>query len=115
MIDTKILRNEDFLIQVTPLLTPDNKWDGNVLINIATSGKNPLNKKDMSDLWHLCRMMCSVIPLMQEDSDLMYVLDDYANNTKDFNSKSAKDNLTIESKQGNVIKLNFNTKTGGNA
>jgi len=115
MIDTKILKDEDFLIQVTPSLTSDSSWDGNVLINIATSGKNPLNKKDMNDLWHLCRMMCSVIPLMQEDSDLMYVLDEYAHNTKDFNSKDTKDTLTIESKQGNVIKLNFNSKTGGNA
>ena len=115
MIDTKILREEDFLIQVTPLLTPDNNWDGNVLINIATSGKNPLNKKDTSDLWHLCRMMCSVIPLMQEDSELMYVLDEYAHNTKDIDANKAKDTLTIESKQGNVIKLNFNSKIGGNA
>ena len=49
MTERKILREEDCLIQVTPLLTPDNKWDGNVLINIATSGKNPLNKKDTSD------------------------------------------------------------------
>lgn len=115
MIDTKILRDEDFIIQVTPMLTASKKWDGNVLVNIATSGKNPLNKKDMSDLWHLCRMMCSVIPLMQDDSELMYTLDDYAHNSVDFKDKNKKDNLTIQSKKGNVIKLNFNTKTGGNA
>tara|TARA_R110002020_G_scaffold37053_2_gene111704 strand:- start:759 stop:1100 length:342 start_codon:yes stop_codon:yes gene_type:complete len=113
MIDKEILKEEDFVIQVTPLLTPDNTWDSNVRINIATSSKNPLNEKDTSDLWHLCRMMCSVIPLMQEDSDLMYVLDEYARNTKDINEDKSKDTLTIESKQGNVIKLNFNS--GGDA
>ena len=115
MIDTKILRKEDFIIQLTPIVKPNTfEWSGSVVINIATSGKNPLNKKDISDLWHLCRMMCSVIPMMHEDADLMYMLDEYASNN-DFSEEKEKDSLTIESKTGNVIKLNFKSKTKGSA
>ena len=45
MIDKNMFKAEDFIIQVRPMLSKDNKWSGQVLINIATSGKNPLTKK----------------------------------------------------------------------
>ena len=52
--------------------------------------------------------------MMHEDAELMYMLDEYASNN-DFSEEKEKDSLTIESKTGNVIKLNFKSKTKGSA
>ena len=118
MIDTKILRKEDFIIQLTPIVKPNTfEWSGSVVINIATSGKNPMNKKDISDLWHLCRMMCSVIPLTEENPEFNDLLDTFLRKTdKDFgnqDNKKDKKRLTNIERDGNIIRLNF--KTGENA
>ena len=107
--------HEDFIIQVRPIVTTDKKiWTGRVVVHILTSDKNPLNSKDGNDIWHLCRMMCSLIPMMEYDSDLMEAVDDFAKTYK-FDEGKGKDSLTIKSKEGNVIKLDWKSNIKGSA
>jgi len=115
MIARTTFKEEDFIIQVRPILTTNKKvWTGQVLIHIVTSEKNPLNNKDGNDVWHLCRMMCSLIPMMEYDNDLMEAVDEFAKTYK-FDEEKGKDSLTIKSKEGNVIKLGWKSNTEGSA
>ena len=114
MIDKNMIKAEDFIIQVRPTLSKNKEWTGQVSINIATSGKNPLSKKDSNDVWHLCKMMCSLIPMMEYDNNLMESVHDFAKGY-DYNEPNPKDYLTIKSKEGNVIKLDWASNIKGSA
>ena len=109
--NTKI-RPEDFVIQVRPLLDPKTKnWSGMITLNIISSDKTPLNKKDEDAIWHICQMMCSVLPLTEEHPEFSDLLDDFVKeNDKHFKDKYNKKRLTNIERDGNIIKLNFKTE-----
>ena len=114
---TKV-KPEDFIIQVRPFIDPKTKsWNGIITLNIISSDKTPLSKKDESDIWHICQMMCSVIPLTEENPEFSDLLDTFLQKTdKDFgnqDNKKDKKRLTNIERDGNIIRLNF--KTGENA
>ena len=107
---------DDFFIQIRPEIKKGT-WTGQIAINIIFSDQNSLNEKDKMEIWHLCRMMTSVIPMMELDKDLMEDIDDFARNyMEDYDKeKKLKKGLTVVGKDGNVIKLGLLTKTKGNA
>ena len=113
-IDTKFLKEEDFLISVRPSLDKNRAWTGQVEINILSSKENGLSSVDNEALFHLCTCMASIVPMMEMDKDLMYEIEEFI---KDLNKKDTKvkDQLTIKSKNGNVISLDFKTDTDGSA
>ena len=102
-----------FLISITPITDVQSKWTGQVAVDITSSNKNPLNVKDYNHIFHLCKMLCSVIPLMEEDAEMVERLDEYV---KVFDaSKPPKDRLVVSDKNDNVIKLDWFSKIKGRA
>jgi len=110
---SKEFNKQDFIISVSPIIDNNSKWSGQISIDIASSEKNPLNDPDYKNLFHLCKMMCSLIPVMENDEELLERLDEYATDFEKEHRK--KDKLIISGTKGNVVTLNWKSKTEGSA
>ena len=113
-IDTKFLKPEDFIINVRPQLDSKRAWTGQVEINIMSSKENGLSRFDNESLFHLCTCMSALVPMMEVDKDLLFEIEDFV---KELRKKDTRENdkLTVQSKDGNVIKLDFKSDTEGSA
>lgn len=109
--------NEDFIVKVTPHLDEKKNWLGEIDISIITSTDNELNDKDFNDLMFLSQMIASSIPLMENDEYYRDVLSDYVHQYIHDNDIEDVDNSREINydKDSNIISINFNTKTKGNA
>jgi len=113
-IDTKFLKPEDFIINVRPQLDHKRAWTGQVEINIMSSKENGLTHFDNEALFHLCTCMSALVPMMELDKDLLYEIEDFIKELKKKDTR-ANDKLTVQSKDGNVITLDFKSDTKGSA
>ncbi len=113
-IDSKHFKPEDFVISVRPTLDTNRTWTGQVEINIVTAKDNGLTDFDNEALFHLCTCMASIVPMMEVDKDLMFEIEEFMKELKKKDTV-VKDKLTIKSKDGNVISLDFKTDTDGSA
>ncbi len=113
-IDTKFLKPEDCLINVRPILDQKRAWTGQVEINIMSSKENGLTNFDNEALFHLCTCMSALVPMMELDKDLLYEIEDFIKEMKKKDTR-ANDKLTVQSKDGNVITLDFKSDTEGSA
>jgi hypothetical protein len=109
--------NEDFIVKVTPHLDKNKNWSGEIYVSIMSSTDNELNDKDFNDLMFLSQMIASSIPLMENDEYYREVLADYVNEyiyERDLETIDDNEEMSYD-KDGNIISINFNTKTRGNA
>ena len=58
--------------------------------------------------------MSAVIPMMEMDKDLLFEIEEFIKELKKNDTKE-NDKLTVQSKDGNVIKLDFKSDTEGSA
>ena len=105
------INNEDFYIQLVPDLDNDINWLGTLQVNIVTSNTNPIDDDGYNQIFHLCQLISSVVPYMDDNPDIITELEKYMK----VEQKSNKPNKKVISKQGNVINLNFKSKTNGSA
>ena len=117
---------EDFTIVVSPVLSEDGKrWTGGLYTSILYNNKSNLNKTDKKTLYGICKLMCNAVLLSNVDDDFREHLEDFTitNDTikdleEDFidNHDALPPNKKYLHNDGdNVIKINFKTKTKGNA
>lgn len=102
---------EDFHIRIRPNMD-NGKWDGSIDVAIRTGKDNSLDETDFSDMMHLCHVIVASIPVMEEDDYVQNALLDYVDNY--FKYEEEQDDPIID-RDGNIIKLDFDTKTKGNA
>ena len=115
----KEVQNEDLLIRVRPFADNDGKWTGEVDISIMAMPDNPMDDEDYYQVMHFAKMMCATVPVMEEVEDLRNIVHEYVlkviDNEDDIEVE-LEDEITVEKTyDGNVVHLNFNTKTGGSA
>ena len=110
-----VIKPEDYIIQIKPLISRSNRWTGQVIVNIICSESSSLPREESEEIYHLCKMMCSLIPLMQYDHELMERVDDFTRSYDEKEQIKEKKKLTVVEKEGNVIKIDFLTKTEGSA
>jgi len=113
------VNDEDFIIRVRPFADDDGKWTGEVDISVMAFPDNPVDDDDYEQLMHFCKMMCASVPLMQESKELRelaheYVIN-YVDNEMDIDVELEEEAGVERTYDGNIIHLNFNTKTGGSA
>ena len=113
------VNEEDFLIRVRPFSNDEGRWSGEVDISIMAMPDNPLDDEDYYNVMHFTKMMCASVPVMEEVEELRNIVHEYV--TKVIDTEMDID-VELEAKsgvektyEGNVIHLNFNTKTGGSA
>ena len=115
----KQIEDEDFVIRLRPYADDDGKWSGEIDISIMAFPENQMDDDDYGQVMHFCKMMCATVPLMESDEQLRdtvhsYVLEVVDNEPEDMIEQDDQD-ITITHEDGNVVRLNFNSKTGGNA
>ena len=113
------INDEDFIIRIRPFADDDGKWTGEVDISVMAFSDNPVDDEDYEQLMHFSKMMCASVPLMQESKELRelahkYVIN-YVDNEMDIDVELEEEAGVERTYDGNIIHLNFNTKTGGSA
>ena len=108
--DEKHFNNNDYLIRVSPEMIKE-RWSGNVTVDVVTSNYNTLNSSDDVAMLYMCRLMSSVIPMLEENEDFADIIQEFAKKLD--NNKDGV--LTVLGKDGNVVKLGFNSDTEGSA
>ncbi len=113
------IEDEDFIIRVRPFTTEEGNWTGEVDISIIAFPDNPLDDVDYDQVMHFAKMMCASVPVMEQAKEIREIIHDYVMNVIDNETEFTVDleeEAGVEkSYDGNVVHLNFNTKTGGSA
>ena len=110
----------DFAIRVRPHMLGDI-WDGAVDISIMWDGSNVLSEDDFVNLMHLTKMICASVPLMEDNPHFRNNISDFVDSVYDHVGKdpdiqeATKPIAEVVAREGNIIKLSFNTKTKGSA
>jgi hypothetical protein len=122
MTDTKDKAHSSFGVAIEPEFNEEGKWTGAVHASLEENFENDLTDDELTQIRSVCGMMASTLTLMENDPDFLdYVRDYFVNNFSDMIEEFLEDLEDDEEKapnftqEGNVIKLNFNTKTFGSA
>jgi len=115
----KQLQDEDFIIRVRPFADDDGGWTGEVDISIIAFPENPLEDDDYGQLMHFSKMMCAAVPVMEQAKEIRDVINEYVLNVIDNEmdiSVELEEEMGVEKTyDGNIVHINFNSKTGGSA
>tara|TARA_S200002703_G_C3695258_1_gene213494 strand:+ start:259 stop:630 length:372 start_codon:yes stop_codon:yes gene_type:complete len=114
------INEEDFIIRVRPFSDNGGDWNGEVDISVMVSPDNPLDDEDYWQMMHFVKMMCASVPVMEEVEEVRIAVDAYVkdiiDNDMQLELKIEPDKPTVEKTyDGNVVRLTFDTKTGGSA
>jgi predicted RNA-binding protein Jag len=116
---SKEVNEEDFLIRVRPFADDDGRWSGEVDISIMAMPDNPMDDDDYYQVMHLAKMMCASVPVMEEVEELRNIVHEYVTKVidteMDIDVELEEEAGVEKTYDGNVVHLNFNTKTGGSA
>ena len=109
--EEKVMLNfneEDFIITVSPTIDKNLRWTGEVKVGIDMAEQDFLHEEDYYNLLEFCNLICASVPLMEKDTN-------FRNHIYNFYKKDLQERKRVLTKEGNVIKLNFNSKTDGSA
>jgi hypothetical protein len=113
------VNEEDFLIRVRPFANDEGAWSGEVDISIMAMPDNPLDDEDYYKVMHFAKMMCASVPVMEESEELRDIVHEYVINVLDNEMEidvELEEEVGVEKTyDGNIVHINFNTKTGGSA
>ena len=113
------IKPEDFVLRIRPFTDAKGSWNGEIDISIITSPDNDLQDHDYHQIMHFCKMVASTVPIMEYNEDIRdevhdYVLQ-YVDNDIDIVQEDEQKPLKKVTEDGNVIKIDFSTKTEGSA
>ena len=114
------ISEEDFLIRVRPSANKDGEWNGEIDLSIMAMPDNPLTDDDYWQIMHFCKMLCATVPVMEELEEIRDVVHKYVidviDNDMDIEVQLEDDTKDVQKTyDGNIVRLDFNTKTGGSA
>tara|TARA_R110000824_G_scaffold196092_1_gene379085 strand:+ start:141 stop:479 length:339 start_codon:yes stop_codon:yes gene_type:complete len=112
MMDEKVVLDfddEDFIITVSPSLDENLRWTGEVRVGITMADQDFLHDDDYHSLLQFCNMICTTVPMMEKDENFRDLVH------RQFIKDNEEINKRVLTKEGNVIKLNFNSNTDGSA
>jgi hypothetical protein len=113
------LSEDDFLIRVRPYTDEEGEWSGEIDLSVIALPNNPLNDESYFQIMHFCKMMCATIPIMEQSEEIRNIVHEYVLNVIDNEMQvdvQLEEEMGVEKTyDGNVVHLNFNTKTGGSA
>jgi len=108
--------DDDYVVRVRPTVV-NNEWTGEIDIAIVTSADNSLNDESYSQMMHFTKMMCATVPLMEANEDMRNFVHTYVMEEIDniMEPVVEEQEVTVTQEDGNVIRLNFGTRTKGSA
>jgi hypothetical protein len=110
------IKDNDFVVRIRPFTVGD-EWTGQIDVSIITSSGNTLDDESYGQLLHLTKMVCSTIPMMEQDTDLGNRVSDWVLEHLEGEIVDDEDTTEVEIKHeaDNVVRLNFGTPTKGSA
>lgn len=116
---SKEINEEDFIIRIRPFADNDGRWSGEVDISIMAMPDNPLEDEDYGQLMHFTKMICASVPVMEEVEQLRNLIHEYVitviDNESDVTLELEEECGVEKTYDGNIVHLNFNSKTKGSA
>tara|TARA_B100000287_G_scaffold430931_1_gene487159 strand:+ start:199 stop:552 length:354 start_codon:yes stop_codon:yes gene_type:complete len=110
------VKKEDFIIRIRPYIDREGSWNGDIDVAIITQPENNLEDEDYFQVMHFCKMIASSIPVMELNEDFRELVHDYVVEKVDNNTEiKVEDKPKVLSEDGNVVEIDFKTKTKGNA
>jgi len=110
------VKKEDFIIRIRPYIDREGSWNGDIDVAIITQPENNLEDEDYFQVMHFCKMIASSIPVMELNEDFRELVHDYVVEKVDNNTEvEVEDKPKVLSENGNVVEIDFKTKTKGNA
>lgn len=109
------IRKEDFIISVRPRLDSKRVWTGEVDLSIVTSIDNPLTDDDYYGVLSFCKVVCSSVPVMEDDEYVRKTLEDKAMEFDELNLVPEKKKAKVVDRHDNVVVLSFDADTEGSA
>lgn len=107
---------EDFIVRVRPLQDDEGIWSGEIDVAIVAQPDNPLQDDDYYQVMHFCKMIASTIPVMEFNEDFRNLVHDYVMETVDKHYDiELEDKPRVVDTDGNVVKIDFSSKTEGSA
>jgi len=110
------MRDEDFVIRVRPYRDADGTWNGELDLSIITQANNDLDDEDYYQVMHFCKMMASTVPIMEDNAEIRDLVHNYVieHIDKEYEVELEHKPEVVE-QEGNVVKIDFGTKTKGSA
>ena len=108
----------DFVVKISPIFSKENKWTGEVNIDVLTPHKKNISKDVYVGVDRFVKMMLCSIPVMELDSKVQKTIFEYTyeNYPEIFDEDYEDDeDVIIERGEGNIINLTFKSKTDGSA
>ena len=119
MSEESTIKHSSFAVALEPEFKEDGTWTGEVTAHVEESLHGDLSDDELTQIRSVCGMMASCLTLMEDDPDFLdYVRDYFISNYEGLIAEfieRVEDDRPDFTKEGNVITLNFNTKTYGNA
>ena len=119
MTDRMTIDDEDFIIRIRPSVEDGGEWTGEIDISIISQPDNPLNDEGYGQIMHFCKMICATVPIMEQEESIRNIVHEYVtkviDNEMDIDVELEQEMGVQKEYDGNVVHLNFNTKTGGSA
>ena len=110
------IKPEDFIIRVRPFRDSEGVWNGEIDMAIVTQPENDLDDDDYFQMMHFCKMLASTIPVMEVNEDFRELVHNYVIERVDREYEVELENKPkVVGEDGNVIKIDFGTKTEGSA
>ena len=100
------VKPEEYVIKLKPILNKNKKWTGEVRISVVVSEDNDLDDNDYYNMLYLTNLVGATANVMEIDKNFRQRLINYVDN------EEKKDKIR---KEKNIIYLDFNSDTEGNA
>tara|TARA_R100001460_G_scaffold71496_1_gene112242 strand:+ start:70 stop:417 length:348 start_codon:yes stop_codon:yes gene_type:complete len=106
---------EDFMLRIRPTVDNDGYWNGEIDVSIISQPDNTLSDEDYFQVMHFCKMIASTIPVMEMHEDFRNLVHKFVEERVDRHYDVELENKpTITEEEGNVVRINFDSKTKGN-
>jgi len=80
---------------------------------------NPMDDDGYNQIMHFCKMICATVPIMEQEESIRKLVHEYVetmiDNEIDIDVELEEECKVEKEYDGNVVHLNFTTKTGGSA
>ena len=114
MAETRITE-DDFLVRVRPVKNEAGEYTGEANFSVISSQDSEVPTYLYKDIDYIVRCMLSTIPLMEQDEEFRDFVNYYVNNNFKYEFDETQERPHIQDIDGNVITINFNWDTEGNA
>lgn len=112
-------RETSFAVVLTPDFNEDGTWNGVVGCHIEEEITNDLSEDEILQIRTVCGLLATTLTVMEQDEDFLeYIKEAFASLNSEMLQEfvgAVEDNKPNFTKDGNVITLDFDTKTHGSA